>query len=278
MASARLLGIPGMSRGAAALKAVIRCSSCSNVEWAGEKGSVPAAKVLRAAAPVQLAWATVAEAGGAIDLKGIWIDAERSIDQMLDIVRVGADGMPTTSQLQMFIERVVVDCRFFALFAVAGSLLGSILCFVEGCYMIIKSYIQYFQSMSQRSDQAFIIHQIVEGIDMFLIGTATLIFGMGLYSMFIGSKSIKYPELPVSQLGGLFPLKTLPPWLKMQSVAQAKSRIGHAVVLILQVGILEKIKSIPMVTSLDLACVAAAVLVSSASIFLLSRLSAPAKI
>ncbi|GAB2212950.1 hypothetical protein Drorol1_Dr00020958 [Drosera rotundifolia] len=157
----------------------------------------------------------VVEAGGAIDLKGTWIDAERSIDQMFDIVRVSADEMPTTSQLQMFIERVVVDCRFFALFAVAGSLLGSIMCFVEGCYMIIKSY-------------------------MFLIGTATLIFGMGLYSMFIGNKSTKYPELPASQLGGLFPLKlllsqimnrTLPPWLKMQSVAQAKSRIGHAVVL-----------------------------------------------
>ncbi|KAL9260074.1 hypothetical protein AKJ16_DCAP10004 [Drosera capensis] len=248
MGSGRLLCRAGMGRGGAALKAVVRCSSCSNVEWAGEKGSIPAAKVLRAAAPVQV---RVAGAAGAIDLKGTWIH------QMLDIARV------------------VVDCRFFALFGVAGSLLGSILCFVEGCYMIIKSYIQYFQSMSQRSDQAFIIHQIVEGI-----GTATVIFGMGLYSMFIGIKSTnpKYPELPVSQLGGLFPLKTLPPWLKMQSVAHAKSRIGHAVVLILQVGILEKIKSIPMASSLDLACVAAAVLVSSASVFLLSRLSAPANI
>lgn len=99
-----------MSRGAAALKAVIRCSSCSNVEWAGEKGSVPAAKVLRAAAPVQLAWATVAEAGGAIDLKGTWIDAERSIDQMLDIVRVGADGMPFNCCLPAGCRRLQVLC------------------------------------------------------------------------------------------------------------------------------------------------------------------------
>ena len=27
--------------------------------------------------------------------------------------------------------QIIIDCRFFALFAVAGSLLGSVLCFVE---------------------------------------------------------------------------------------------------------------------------------------------------
>lgn len=59
----------------------------------------------------------------------------------------------------------------------------------------------------------------------------------------------------------------------METVAQAKSRIGHAVMMILQVGLLEKFKKIPMVTSLDLACFAGAVLVSSACIFILSKLS-----
>lgn len=44
--------------------------------------------------------------------------------------------------------------------------------------------------------------------------------------------------------------------------------------MILQVGVLEKLKDIPVVTGVDLACFAGAVLISSASIFLLSRLSA----
>lgn len=59
----------------------------------------------------------------------------------------------------------------------------------------------------------------------------------------------------------------------MKSVSQAKSKIGHAVMMMLQVGVLEKFKSIPIVTSLDLACFAGAVFVSSACIFLLSKLS-----
>lgn len=59
----------------------------------------------------------------------------------------------------------------------------------------------------------------------------------------------------------------------MQSVMQAKSKIGHAVIMILQVGVLEKFKEIPMVTSLDLACFAAVVFVSSACVSLLSNLN-----
>ncbi|KAI3761181.1 hypothetical protein L1987_51592 [Smallanthus sonchifolius] len=53
-----------------------------------------------------------------------------------------------------------------------------------------------------------------------------------------------------------------------------KSKIGHALMLLLQVGVLEKFKSIPLVTGLlDLACFAAAIFVSSAGLFILSQLS-----
>lgn len=54
---------------------------------------------------------------------------------------------------------------------------------------------------------------------------------------------------------------------------QAKTKIGHAVVMILQVGVLEKFKSVPLVTGLDLACFAGAVFLSATCIFLLSKLS-----
>lgn len=58
----------------------------------------------------------------------------------------------------------------------------------------------------------------------------------------------------------------------MQSVSEAKSRLGHAMMMILQVGVLEKFQSVPLATGLDLACAAAAILLSSACVFLLSRL------
>lgn len=62
----------------------------------------------------------------------------------------------------------------------------------------------------------------------------------------------------------------------MKSIAQAKTKIGHALMMILQVGVMEKFKSIPLITGLDLACFAGALFISSASIFLLSRLTSSA--
>lgn len=59
----------------------------------------------------------------------------------------------------------------------------------------------------------------------------------------------------------------------MESMSAAKSKIGHAVMMILQVGVLEKFKNIPLSSAVDLACFAAAVLISSASIFFLSKLN-----
>ena len=46
---------------------------------------------------------------------------------------------------------------------------------------------------------------------MFLVGTAMLIFGVGLYSMFVGSKSLKEkgPLLAGSNLFGFFYMKVL---------------------------------------------------------------------
>lgn len=69
-----------------------------------------------------------------------------------------------------------------------------------------------------------------------------------------------------------FFIQKTPRWAGIESIGQAKSKIGHAVMLILQVGVLDKLKDIPLVTGFDLACLAAAVFTSSACIFLLSKL------
>ncbi|KAI5387362.1 uncharacterized protein LOC127106948 [Lathyrus oleraceus] len=172
---------------------------------------------------------------------------------------------------QMLIERAIVDCRFFTLFAVAGSLLGSVLCFLEGCVLVIESYAHYFHMLSQPSDQGHLVHLLIEAIDMFLVGTALLMFGVGLYVMFVGSCRATTTEK--EPFGHLHIMKSAPRWVGMQSIEQAKSKIGHAVMMILQVGLIDKFNNIPMVTGLDLACFAAALLTSSATIFVLSKLN-----
>nr|UYE91658.1 salt stress-like protein [Tamarix hispida] len=212
---------------------------------------------------------------GIADVSRVWVGV---VLRILKRLQGGAIQKPTKSRVQMYIESAIVNCRFFTFLAIAGSLLGSVLCFVEGCVIVLQSYFHYFHAVSQSVDPGHAIKLIIEAIDMFLVGIAMLIFGTGLYAMFVGSKNLQGTRdrgrlrLPKSSLFGLFPLKMLPSWLEMDSVSRAKSRIGHAVMMILQVGVLDKFKSIPLVTGLDLACFAAAVFISSFSIFLLSKL------
>lgn len=98
-----------------------------------------------------------------------------------------------------------------------------------------------------------------------------LTFGMGLYVMFVGSRTNVEGDQRSGQ--NLFYFQTLPSIMGMKSVMQAKSRIGHALIMLLQVGVLEKFKNVPVVNGLDLACFAGAVFVSSICVFILSRLA-----
>ncbi|KAJ0754772.1 hypothetical protein HanPI659440_Chr09g0350551 [Helianthus annuus] len=195
--------------------------------------------------------------------------------------------------IQSLVEKIIVDSRFFTMFGVAGTLLG---CF-SGCGIIPPVFsctLPPFQSWTYHGSTHQSLRCISNShcvkqnyirtsktytnicvlcIDMFLVGTAMLTFGMGLYVMFVGSKAPKGRPIPSSNFFGLFHLKEFPSWAGIKSISQAKSKIGHALMLLLQVGVLEKFKSIPLVTGLDLACFAAAVFVSSAGLFILSRLS-----
>ncbi|KAE8800056.1 hypothetical protein D1007_24534 [Hordeum vulgare] len=165
--------------------------------------------------------------------------------------------------VEAVVHRGIVRCQSFTLIGVAGSLLGSVPCFLEGCGIVVQSFALQFRAMSHTVDPAEIIKLLIEALDMFLIGTALLTFAMGMYGMFYGSQRVQEPIYERLKKGA-----------RIRSVTQAKSRFGHAVILLLQAGVLEKFKSVPLVTGLDMACFAGAVLASSAGVFMLSKLSA----
>ncbi|XP_030447088.1 uncharacterized protein LOC115670037 isoform X1 [Syzygium oleosum] len=284
MATARLLQTPARpfcSSGSPSFAAAGRTVGCLNLvaPSGGERSGFEKPKMVVKAA----ASAVAAESARVITaepwINGVGADLASfvgiAVSAALVVLRAAVKRRPMKLNVQCLVEKAIVDCRFFTLFAVAGSLLGSVLCFVEGCVIVIESYVEYFQSMSRMSDQGHVVLLLIEGLDMFLVGTAMLIFGVSLHVMFVGSqaKRERGPWLSGSNLFGLYYLTRLPAWAETQSVSQAKSRIGHAMMMILQVGVLEKFKSIPVLTCLDLACFAGAVLLSSACIFLLSRLS-----
>ncbi|KAK8942452.1 hypothetical protein KSP39_PZI008785 [Platanthera zijinensis] len=200
-----------------------------------------------------------------------------TIFRSCEMVYVTARMLPWSFHAQIFLEKTIMNCRFFTMIGVFGSLLGSLLCFFEGCILVLKTYFGYFYVISTRSNPGYMIHNVLEAIDMFLVGTAMLMFGMGLHYMCIrnaGERPDRIEGILMngSDLFGIFHHKIPPSWMEMKSVAEAKSILGQAVVMLLQGGMIGHLSRVSLLTGLDLACFAASIFVASAAVFLLARL------
>lgn len=175
------------------------------------------------------------------------------------------------------IERVIFDFRFLALLAVAGSLAGSLLCFLNGCIYIVDAYKVYWTSCTKGVHTGQMVLRLVEAIDVYLAGTVMLIFGMGLYGLFISNVP---PGLPAnvdralrgSSLFGMFALKERPKWMKISSLDELKTKVGHVIVMILLVKMFERSKMVVIATGLDLLCYSVCIFLSSASLYILHNL------
>ncbi|KAF6170214.1 hypothetical protein GIB67_038747 [Kingdonia uniflora] len=103
------------------------------------------------------------------------------------------------------VEKVIYRFRFLALLGVLGSLMGSLLCFVKGCTYVVAAFRDYFASYTN------VILVLVEAIDVYLLGTVMLVFGMGLYELFVSTLDIanSLPDGTPSNKSNLFGLFTI---------------------------------------------------------------------
>ncbi|XP_047977236.1 uncharacterized protein LOC125219331 [Salvia hispanica] len=175
------------------------------------------------------------------------------------------------------IERVIFDFRFLALLAVGGSLAGSVLCFLNGCVYIFDAYKVYWTSCVKGVHSGQMVLRLVEAIDVYLAGTVMLIFGMGLYGLFISNVPPNVTPasdraLKGSSLFGMFALKERPKWMKISSLNELKTKVGHVIVMILLVKMFERSKMVTITTGFDLLTYSVCIFLSSASLYILHNL------
>ncbi|XP_060669964.1 uncharacterized protein LOC132800411 [Ziziphus jujuba] len=175
------------------------------------------------------------------------------------------------------IERTIFDFRFLALLAIGGSLAGSLLCFLNGCVYIVEAYKVYWSSCVKGIHTGQMVLRLVEAIDVYLAGTVMLIFGMGLYGLFISNVPPDVPPsvdraLKGSSLFGMFAMKERPKWMKISSLDELKTKVGHVIVMILLVKMFERSKMVTIASGLDLLSYSICIFLSSASLYILHHL------
>lgn len=96
-------------------------------------------------------------------------------------------------------------CRFLLVIPVIGSILLTLMVIIMGMGRIVTVGIKLFSSGDFSAKAAKIISlEVIEIIDLFLIGTIAYITAVGLYKLFISSKEIQLPmRLQIENLNDL---------------------------------------------------------------------------
>ena len=157
-------------------------------------------------------------------------------------------------------EKFLWNLRYIVILCVLLSILSSITLFILASWDIFNAIIfqnpLFSPDITSNTDLLF---SIISSIDLFLIGIVLLIFGFGVYELFIS-------EIDFAK--GKFAESTL----KINNLDQLKNKIIKVIIIVLIVKFFEKIlKLAPSFTSQDILAFSASILAICIGYYLINR-------
>ncbi len=165
------------------------------------------------------------------------------------------------NKIEKKFEQFLWQSRFLVLIAVLASLLGALLLFVVGTLDIMEvviSAVRYYLGHSSVDIHDFIVTDIIIAIDIYLIAVVLLIFGLGIYRLFVST-------IDESEQHG----KNHP--FNVQSFDELKDKIVRVVILAVIIEFFRAVVDIRFSTPLDGIYLALSVLALAASLYLMGK-------
>ncbi len=161
--------------------------------------------------------------------------------------------------IESVFETLLFNTRFIVITAVLGSLVASVVMYVQGTLLVYNGLSTFIEQLN--SAEGHVSHELVplliSSVDNYLFATVLLIFSMGLYELFI-SKIDPASRTPDSR----------PNWLNVTSLDDLKGALGKVILMILIVSFFEKSLDIKYESSLDLLYLGVGVMLISGALFL----------
>jgi uncharacterized membrane protein YqhA len=125
---------------------------------------------------------------------------------------------------QIMLEEMLRKSRYLIIVAVIGSYLASAMVIIYDACLLVRVCIDLFvhPDFSPSSGRRLVL-EAIEGLDIFLLGTAFFIVAMGLYELFI-----KQPGASLD-------------WLHVRDLDDLKARLLGVVIVVLSVFFLEQV-------------------------------------
>ncbi len=169
---------------------------------------------------------------------------------------------PTRPQgkLEQRIERFLWNSRFLVMAAVIPSLLGALVLFIIGTldiFAILLDAAAYYLLGSGEDIHETVVTSIVIAVDIYLIAIVLLVFGLGVYRLFVS---------PIEQTEDHSPRHPF----NVESFDQLKDKIARVVILAVIIEFFRAVVDIRFQTPLDVIYLALSVLALAAAIYLMS--------
>jgi uncharacterized membrane protein YqhA len=163
-------------------------------------------------------------------------------------------------KIESVFEHFLWNSRLLVLIPVTSSLLGSLILFIVGTMDIIKvtlTSINYYLGRETQDIHDYIVTDIILAIDIYLVAIVLLIFGTGIYRLFISP----IDESEVSDIKHPF---------NIQSFDELKDKIVRVVILAVIIEFFRAVVDIKFSTPLDAIYLALSVFALAASLYLMN--------
>ncbi|MCL5427069.1 YqhA family protein [Halomonas sp. NPDC076908] len=158
------------------------------------------------------------------------------------------------------IETALWNSRFLVMLAVVPSLLGSLMLFIVGTVDILKvvrDVMSYYLFGGVQDIHDSLVPDIIIAVDIYLIAIVLLIFGLGVYRLFVS----RIDQAEESSLRHPF---------NVASLDQLKDKIARVVILAVIIEFFRAVVDIRFSTPLEAIYLAISVLALAAALYLMS--------
>ena len=154
---------------------------------------------------------------------------------LLDNLKGRSINFPKILQYKSFrarqFEQLLYGSRFLSLIAVVGALMSAVILFIQGIVIIFNGLVTYF--MKPMENYEILFEKLVSSVDVFLFALALLIFGVGVYELFVS-------KIDLVQKNN----DNRPSWLQTPTIDDLKSSLGKVILMVLIVSFFKHVLEI----------------------------------
>ncbi len=160
--------------------------------------------------------------------------------------------------IENIVERILWESRLVIIFAVFASILSAMLLIFIGTYDVYKVFTELMHVSADGMEEfhSLAVTHIIAAVDSYLIATVLLIFGLGLYELFISKIDIAEADDKSSRI------------LVIHDLDQLKEKLAKVILLVLVVTFFKHAVYFHYESVLNLLYLAIGILLIAASIYL----------